>query len=193
METLTAASSSIICTKPLGPLGSPARAPNHRVLQALQQRVLDLALKRLADCLASPCDRAREVCLELGVAHGDLEAAFRRRQQQCCVGEQQSDGVCEAPSQVRPWRNNLTTSNTTSTSTLTTSYPRYEYSYTCTNTYVYCRMHHIICVKMIYSYDHTSSRFEGLCVQRPASLRVVMCTAAAVVANQREPITIMMR
>lgn len=102
METLTAASSSIICTKPVGPLGSPARAPNHRALQALQQRVLDLTLERLANCLSSPCDRAREACLELGVAHGDLEAAFRRRQQQCCVGEQKLDGVCEVPSQVRP-------------------------------------------------------------------------------------------
>lgn len=105
---MTAASSSTACTIPLGPLGSPARAPNHRALRALQQRVLDQALERLADCLASPCDRAREVCVELGVAHGDLEAAFRRRQQGC-LGEQRLDGDCEAPSQVRPWHNNLAT------------------------------------------------------------------------------------
>lgn len=46
--------------------------------------------------------------MELGVAHGDLEAAFRRRQQGC-LGEQRLDGDCEAPSQVRPWHNNLAT------------------------------------------------------------------------------------
>ncbi|CAN0277472.1 unnamed protein product, partial [Laminaria digitata] len=105
MEATTADSWSTTCTNALEPLGSPERAPIRRApqaLQALQQRVLDLALQRLADCLASPCDCARDVCAELGVAHGDLAAAFRRRQQQqCCLGDQRFDGVFEAPYQVR--------------------------------------------------------------------------------------------
>ena len=108
METIPAVPMSSTSTKALGPLGSPVRAPNHRALQTLQQRVLDLALERLADCLASPCDRARDVCVELGVAHRDLAAAFRLRHQ-WCLGEQRLDGVCEASSQVRLWHNHFAT------------------------------------------------------------------------------------
>ena len=76
-----------------------ARAHDHH--RALQQKVLDVALERLAECLASPSELARGVCAELGVAHGDLAEAFRRRQL-LCFGDQRLDGVCKDPSQVRP-------------------------------------------------------------------------------------------
>lgn len=49
---------------------------------SLEQRVLDLALERLQDCLENPSDRALNVCGQLGIQHHDLAAAVVESQRQ---------------------------------------------------------------------------------------------------------------